>query len=276
MRRRAAVCGLWPSAEGNDPQEARHEPEPCRGGQAQPPQGERLCVPHRGQDLLDEIGRNRLLVCPIPREQGVGAEEVHIVRHPMRVADNGLEGRWREDGPPRQGDPGHALADIREALGLGQGPDRGMAADALRHAAAPPAPQVLQQCWLTDQPNLEERLLGGGQGHQQRQLLEGLQGQILGLIDEEYHRATLVGLVPEVLLQLGQHGSQSVHLHWDLETVGQQSEELPEGEMRLPEHHRRLLRRYDVRQIRVHHRGFANPRGARDDDKALVGGDPSR
>ena len=151
-----------------------------------------------------------------------------------------------------------------------------MAADALRHAAEPPAPQVLQQRRLPDQPNLEEGLLGGRQGHQQRQLPKGLQGQVLRLIDEERHRAPLVGLVPEPLLQLGQHGAQSVHLHRDIKTAGQQGEELPEGETRLPEHHRRELRRRDARQIRVHHRRFADPRDARDDHKTLAGGDPSR
>jgi hypothetical protein len=151
-----------------------------------------------------------------------------------------------------------------------------MAADALCHTPEPPALQVLQQCRLTDQPNLEERLLGRGQGRQQRQLLEGLQGQILCLIDEECHWATLLGLFSEALLQLGQHDSQSVHLHRDIETTGQQGEELPKGKTRLPEHYRRMLRRCDVRQISVHHRGFADPWGARDDYKALAGGDPSR
>jgi hypothetical protein len=151
-----------------------------------------------------------------------------------------------------------------------------VAADALRHAAEPSAPQVPQQRRLPDQPNREAGRLGSSQGRQQRQLRERLQRQVLRLIDEEGHWAPLLRLMPEALVQLGQHGAKRVHLHRDLETAGQQDEELPEGETRLPEHHRRTRRRGETRQIRVYHCRFADPRGARDDHKALAGGDASR
>jgi hypothetical protein len=151
-----------------------------------------------------------------------------------------------------------------------------MAADALRHAAAPAAPQVPPQRRLPDQPNREAGRLGSRPGRQQRQLRERLQGQVVRRIDEEGHWAPLLRRLPEALVQLGQHGAQRVHLHRDLETAGQQDEELPEGETRLPEHHRRRLRRGETRQIRVDHGRFADPRGAREDHKALAGGDSRR
>src|SRR5207247_6930874 len=53
MHRRGAAWGLWARAEGSDPQEARHEHEACRGGEAQPPQREWPRARGRGQDLLD-------------------------------------------------------------------------------------------------------------------------------------------------------------------------------------------------------------------------------
>ena len=149
-----------------------------------------------------------------------------------------------------------------------------MAADALRHAAEPPAPQVLQRR-LPDQPNLEEGLLEDVRGTSNGNCRRVSRGGSC-LIDEGATGHPWWALVPEPLLQLGQHGAQSVHLHRDIKTAGQQGEELPEGETRLPEHHRRELRRRDARQIRVHHRRFADPRDARDDHKTLAGGHPSR
>jgi hypothetical protein len=147
------------------------------------------------------------LLRPVPGLQASGAQTVQVARHPVAVVHQGPEGLLGEERSPRQGYPGHALADIRQALGLGQGSDRGGDPNALRHAAQPPAPQVLLQRGLPDQDNLQEGLLGSSQGRQQGQLREGLQGEVLRLIDEECHRAPLLRLVPEALLQLGQHSS---------------------------------------------------------------------
>jgi hypothetical protein len=125
---------------------------------------------------VDEVCRNRLSLRPEAGLQDIAAEEVHVVRHPVGVAHNGLEGPLGEERSPRQGHLGHALADIRQAFGLRHGADRGVDDAARRHTAASPALQVLQQLWLTDQDNREEGLLGGGQVREQRQLLDGLAG----------------------------------------------------------------------------------------------------
>jgi hypothetical protein len=123
----------------------------------------------------------------------------------MGVAHNSLEGLLGEDRFPRQGHLRHALADIGQALCLRQGQERGADADVLRHAAESSAPQV-QQRRLADQHNLEGGLPGGDQMRQQRQLLEGLAGQVLRLIDDEHHLPALVDLVPEELPQMRQQG----------------------------------------------------------------------
>jgi hypothetical protein len=142
----------------------------------------------------------------------------------MGVAHNGLEGTLGKERPSRQGHLGYALADIRQALCLGQGHDRGADADALCHAAEGPAPQVLPQLRLADQHNLQEGLPRGDQVRKQRQLLEGLDGQVLRLIDDERHRPALVGLVPEALLQLGQQGLGIVRCLWHREMASDEGE----------------------------------------------------
>jgi hypothetical protein len=96
---------------------------------------------------LNTISRNRLLLRPEARLQDIGTEAVHLVRHPAGMAHHGLESTLGKDRPPRQGYPGHALADIRVALGLGQGPERGVEAAVWRHAAKGPA---LLQNWLAN------------------------------------------------------------------------------------------------------------------------------
>jgi hypothetical protein len=54
------------------------------------------------------------------------------------------------------------LADIRQALGLGEGLDRGLETEALRHLVEMPALQVLLKCRLADQHNLEKECSGRG------------------------------------------------------------------------------------------------------------------
>ena len=162
----------------------------------------------------------------------------------MGVAHNGLEGLRGEERPPRQGHFGHALADIRQALRLGHGADGSVDDAALRHTAASPAPQLPQQRRLADQHQVEEGLRGGGQVREHQQLLEGLAGQVLRLIDDERHHPALVGLIPEALLQLGQQGLGRRHRHREM--AGQQSKDLLEGEVRMPAHNRSELRRCEA------------------------------
>src|SRR6266568_3532620 len=100
-RRKATASGLQPHAEWREPQETHREHEACRGGKAQPPQREGPRAHGRGRDLVHEVRCNRLLLRPEPGLQDVGAEEVHVVWHPMGVLHNGLEGLLGEDRSPR-------------------------------------------------------------------------------------------------------------------------------------------------------------------------------
>ena len=61
---------------------------------------------------------------------------------------------------------------------------------------------------LADQHNLEGSS-GRGQVRQLPQLLEGLEGQVLRLINDERHITAHMGLVPEALLHLGPQGPRS-------------------------------------------------------------------
>jgi hypothetical protein len=56
---------------------------------------------------------------------------------------------------------------------------------------------VLLQLRLADEHNLEGGLAGRGKVRKQRQLLKGLAGQVLRLIDDERHIPALVEFVPE-------------------------------------------------------------------------------
>jgi len=143
------------------------------------------------------------LLRPEPGEQNLGAEEVHVVWHPVGVAHNGFEGPLSEDRSTRQSYLGHALADIRQALCLSQWHERSVADAVLRQAAEFASPQVVLQLRLADEHNLEGGLAGRCKVCKQRQLLKGLAGQVLRLIDDERHIPALVELVPEELLQLG-------------------------------------------------------------------------
>src|SRR5262249_37112394 len=108
------------------------------------------------------------------------------------------------------------------------------------------------------------------------QLFEGLEGQVLRLINDERHIPARVGLVQEALLHLGPQLSGIVCRHWHIETAGHQGEDLPEREARLPKEHRSDLRRRDAGQIGVHQRRFPYATRARDDHQALAGGNPMR
>jgi len=131
--RRAATSGLLTYAKGSDPQEARREHEAYGGsGETQTPQRKGFRAHGRGNDLFDKVYRNWLLLRPEPGEQDFGAEEVHVVWHPVGVAHNGFEGPLSEDRPTRQGHLGYALADIRQALCLSQRHDRSVAEAVLR------------------------------------------------------------------------------------------------------------------------------------------------
>jgi hypothetical protein len=112
--------------------------------------------------LLDELCRNRLLLRPAPRLQDVGTQAVQDPRDALSVVDQGLEGARRKDRSPRQGHLGHVLADIRQALGRGEGLNRGVEAEALRHLVEVPALQVPLECRLADQHHLEEGRSGRG------------------------------------------------------------------------------------------------------------------
>jgi hypothetical protein len=170
------------------------------------------------------------------------AQAVQVARHPMRVADKGLEGPRRKDRPPWQRPLGDVMADIRQAFGRGQGHEGGVEADALRHMVEVPALQVLLERRLADQHNLEGELPGGWQVGKLPHLLEGLQGQVLRLIDDERHIPARVELVPEALLHLGPQGPEIVRRHRHMETAGHHGEDLHEREARLPEHYRGELR----------------------------------
>ena len=89
-RRWTTIEGLGPGMKGCHPQETRREHEACRRGEAQPSQRERLAPRGRGQDLLDEPRGNRLLLCPAPSLQDVGAQAIQDTRHPLGVADQDL------------------------------------------------------------------------------------------------------------------------------------------------------------------------------------------
>ena len=67
---------------------------------------------------------------------------------------------------------------------------------------------MLLQLRLADQHNLEGGSLEGV-GSQATATVQGSRGAVLRLIDDERHIPALVELVPEELLQLGQHGPAS-------------------------------------------------------------------
>ena len=171
--------------KGRHPQETRREHEACRRGEAQPSQWERLAPRGRGQDLLDEPRGNRLLLCPAPSLQDVGAQAIQDTRHPLGVADQDLEG-WRKDWPPgsarlpRAGEytPGFRPRSGARAWHGGRcpGPHGGGAcpADAAGAPAGRPAQSGGAAPWQ-------------GQVRQLPQLLEGLEGQVLRLINDERH-----------------------------------------------------------------------------------------
>ena len=236
-----------PRTEGRDPQEARHEQDTCRHGEGEPPPRDRRATRGRGQDPPDELYGNRLLLRPAPGLQDVGAQAVQDPRHTLGVADHGLEGSRREDRPPRQGHLGHVLADIRQALRRGEGLDRGVEPEALRYLVVLPALQVLLEGRLADQHQLQRERAGRGRVRQLPHLLEGFEGQVLRLVDNECHIPTQVRLVEEALLDLRPQGPEIIRRHRHRQTAGQQGKNVHKGVARLPEHQRGEVRRTAAR-----------------------------
>jgi hypothetical protein len=128
------------------------------------------------------------------------------------------------------------LTDIRHAFGLGQGHEGSVDTAARRYRMEVFALQVLLERWLADQHNLEGALLGGWQVRQLPHLLQGLEGQVLRLINDERHIPAGAGLVPEALLDVGPQGPEIVRRHGHRKMAGQQGEDLHERTARLPEH----------------------------------------
>ena len=147
---------------------------------------------------------------------------------PWAVADQGLKGFRRKERPSRQGHLRHVLADICQALGRGEGLERGVEPEALRHLVVMPLLQVVLECWLADQHNLEWERAGCKRVCQLPHLLEGLEGQVLRLINDESHIPAPMRLLHEARLYLGLQGAQIIRRHRHGKTAREVGEDIHE------------------------------------------------
>jgi len=205
--------------------------------------------------------------------EGPVAHEVDDAGHAPAVLEDARHRRAGEG--HRAGESGDAKPVLDVAIGIlpAQGLEVAADADALVELAELAALELFLQLRLPREHDLEQLAGGRLQRGEDANLLEGLVGHLLGLVEHDHHRLAFRTRGEEVLVQGGHQLTLGGPAPLEAEVVEDGSHQLHIGEVRV-EDERALHLAGQLAQQGPTQRGLPGPHVADEGDQALLAGDP--
>src|SRR5215470_12937381 len=219
--------------------------------------------------LVDDPAIDTPDLVGVADEQAVVAERVDDTRDPTRVL--GDTGNRRVGEEPEVARPGDAKsrADVIPRLLRGQGQDAAAKTDALLELAQLGTIELVQELRLSNEENLQQLLRLRLEVRKQPDLLQGLEAQVLGLVEGEHGVLTGPAQLDQEVVQGDQPLDVGLSGLGDAEVLEYVLENFLEGQCRVEDEGRGAVA-LEAAQERAQERGLAGADLAGEEDEALV------